>query len=59
MHYGRDIGVFVIFLDDMTTRCSLRLSVNEAEKLRDAVTLYLADMAPPVPDEPVLITGEA
>ena len=59
MHYANADGLFVIFLDDHTTRCSMRLSVNEAERLRDAVTLYLADMAPAIPDEPVLITGEA
>ena len=59
MHYANADGLFLIFLDDHTPRCSLRLSVNEAARLRDALGLYLADMAPPVPDEPILLTGDA
>ena len=59
MHYRNVNGVFVITYGDMTCRTESWLSVNEAERLRDALVLYLADMAPPVPDEPILLTGDA
>ena len=60
MHYGRELDVFVIWSGDMTSRQETRLSANEADRLYDALTLYRAERdAKVVPDEPVLITGEA
>ena len=60
MHYGADSGCLLIWLDDTTTRATLRLSASEVAKMHEATGLFLASLEPVQPaDEPTLIFGDA
>jgi hypothetical protein len=60
MRYGQAEGVFVIWLDDTTTRAELHLSATEVARMHEATGQFLARIEPIQPaDEPELITGEA
>ena len=60
MRYGEAGGVFVIWLDDTTTRAELLLSATEVARMHDATGVFLSTLRPAQPaDEPALITGEA
>lgn len=59
MKYGRENESFLMWADS-TAQVIVRWSPNEADKLRDALNLYFAELPPSLPpDEPTTIVGDS